>query len=81
MENKLIDTMGMYNLVVGASEIDGKSCYQIINKKYGVVEIETKLFPQAIKFMGEISAGLQAVLDMAKEDKEPSMNAVVPIKG
>jgi uncharacterized protein (UPF0128 family) len=63
-----------YTLQTGKSlneKVEGET-YQIINKKYNVVEVETTMLPQAIKFLHDLEAGLAAVQDMftVEEKKE-----------
>lgn len=56
---------------VNSKEGDNDSVYQIKNKKYGVVEVETPMLPQAIKYIHDLEAGLAAVEDIfAEEEKE-----------
>lgn len=60
-----------YTLSVGkpVGSQDDLKLYQIINKKYKVVEVETPMLPQAIKYMHDLEAGLGAVEDMYEEKK------------
>ena len=39
-------------------------CYRIVNKKYNVIEIETFLLPQALKYLDDLQAGIDAIGDM-----------------
>lgn len=64
----IIKKTNNYILKVGESTLDksvnpGVPCYQIINKEYGVAEIETFLFPQALKYLSDLQAGLDALND------------------
>lgn len=53
-----------YKLVVGiASDKNLGQCYHVINKKTEVVEVETRLLPQAITFVDQ----LQENLDLYKK--------------
>lgn len=67
----IIKSTDNYSLQVGlpvnSVEQNGE-VYQIINKKYGVVEVESTMLPQAIKFLHDLEAGLAAVGDIY-EDK------------
>jgi hypothetical protein len=54
-----------YTLTIGKpSGSDANAAYLITNKKYGVVEVESYLLPQAIKHMGDLEAALQAQTDI-----------------
>ena len=50
-----------YEMIIGNSQDSNNLCYQIVNKKTGVVEIETYLLPQAIKQLPELQAALDAI--------------------
>lgn len=67
---KIIRENKDYVLTVGISVANGEKCYQILNKEYGIVEIETTILPQAIKFFGDVVAGLDAVLDMESSNNK-----------
>lgn len=54
-----------YTLSVGNSVESGNPCYQIISKNYGVIEIESYILPQALKYISE----LQIELDKNNTDK------------
>lgn len=47
-----------YTLKVGTSSESGNKCYQIINKEWGVVEIESYILPQALKYIDELESAL-----------------------
>jgi len=72
-----IDNKGDYELVVTESQEDGKLSYQIINLKYGVIEAETRILPQALKFLEELSASLDMIADLKKEDFKSKPGEVV----
>jgi hypothetical protein len=55
-----------YMLVTGISKTDKSMCYQIFNKQYDVLEIETHILPQALKYIEDLEAGLDALTDMGK---------------
>ena len=50
-------------LVEDTNTIPHVPCYKIKNRKYGVVEIETFLLPQAIKYLDDLEASLAASYD------------------
>ena len=53
-----------YSLQVGPSiEGNNNNCYKIINSDYNVVEIETYLLPQALKYLVELQASLDKEYD------------------
>jgi len=63
--NEVIKESKVYVLEVGPSMTNETTlCYRIVNKRYNVVEIETFLLPQAIKYLDDLEAGLAAVTDM-----------------
>lgn len=53
---------------VNSSKEESGEVYQIINKSHGVVEVETTMLPQAIKYLHDLEAGLAAVQDMFEEN-------------
>lgn len=56
-----------YKLVLGESQDTNKvSLYQVVNKQYEVVEVETTILPQAIKFLHDLEASLAAAEDYSK---------------
>jgi len=55
-----------YDLIVGYSSTSSEQlCYKVKNRKYGVIEIETFLLPQAIKYLDDLEASLAASYDSA----------------
>ncbi|UOF79385.1 hypothetical protein [Caudoviricetes sp.] len=67
MDNNLIKETENYKLVVGysTSSKPGEQpllAYLIINKKYNVVEVETFLLPQALKYLKDLDEGLNMVM-------------------
>lgn len=57
-----------YTLTIGySSTIPDLKCYQIINKKYGVIEAETFVLPSALNGIDDLEAGLAAAQDMAED--------------
>lgn len=54
-----------YKVTVGASTESGNNTYQIINKKWGVIEHESYFLPQALKYCSELQAALDAHRDMS----------------
>lgn len=63
MEQQIFSTKN-YTVVVGNSTDSGNLCYQIINKKHGVIEVETYMYPQAVKYAADLEAGIAAVTDV-----------------
>lgn len=63
MEDILYSTPD-YILKVGNHTDTDNLCYQIINKKYDVIEYETYLYPQAIKYTSDLQAGVDAIKDI-----------------
>ena len=50
-----------YILQCGPSSEDKQACYQIIHKEYGVIEVETSILPQGIKYILDLQAGLDMI--------------------
>jgi hypothetical protein len=73
---KIIRENKYYVLTVGISAKTDDLCYQVINKEYEVVELESYILPQIIKYFGDLTAGLQAILDIEEDDKFTSVNVV-----
>jgi len=65
--NEIIKETENYKLVVGISTSSQNLCYQIINSKYEVLEIESYILAQAIKYIDDLEIGLQAQKDISKE--------------
>ena len=72
MIKKVIDTKGDYELVLGSSTEDGNLCYLLVNLETGVIEVETRILPQAYKYLEDLSAGLDAMKALREEDKNPT---------
>ena len=47
-----------YTLQCGPSNTDQQLCYQVVNKEYGVIEVETSILPQGLKYLMDIQLGL-----------------------
>lgn len=62
---KVIKETENYSLTVGKSVESGNPCYQLVHKTHGVIELETYIFPQALKYIDDLEAGLQAVTDIS----------------
>ena len=58
---KIIKETDNYTLQVGPSVESGNPCYQIVNKDWDVIEIETYLLPQALTYIGDLEKGLVAL--------------------
>lgn len=63
MTNKIIKSSPSYNLIIGKSEETNKLCYQVVNKEYGIVEVEANMLPAAITYLNDLQAGLDSVND------------------
>jgi hypothetical protein len=51
-----------YSVQVGNLKDKTGFSYQIINKKYGVIEIETQILPQALKHIDDLQEALDLFL-------------------
>lgn len=69
-EIKIIKQTPNYSLIIGLSTETNNRCYQIINRLYEVIEIETYLLPQALKYLLDLQAGLDALLDIKEDNKK-----------
>jgi len=67
-----------YTLQCGPSREDKQACYQIVNKQYGVIEVETSILPQAIKYIMDLQAGLD-MTDEALRGDNVNLSNVTPI--
>lgn len=56
-----------YKVIIGKDSED-QLVYQIVNVKYKVIEVETKLYPQAIKYASDLEAGLAAIIDISETE-------------
>lgn len=72
-ENKIIKQTANYILSTGLSIDSGKLCYQLINLKYGVVETESYILPQALHYLDDLEAGLAAMTDITKSNTKSSV--------
>lgn len=73
MTNKVIDETTDYTLQTGSSmETTGHTCYQVVNRVYDVIEVETQLLPQAYEYLEQLQAALDAKRDIQKEVVEDS---------
>jgi len=70
----VLQEKGEYKLIIDLSKEDNQWCYKVVNKETEVVEAETRILPQAYKFLEELSAALDAYRDLmiqdAKEKRE-----------
>jgi len=44
--------------------------YQIRNKQYGVIELDTQILPQALKFVDDLQVALDAIRDIGKSEEK-----------
>ena len=66
--SKIIKETPDYILQTGTGlEAPHSKCYQLINKVYDIVEVETQLLPQAFEYIEQIQAALDAKRDIEKE--------------
>ena len=77
MENKIYENNN-YKIILGQSEEDPTIHYLVINKEFGVVEAESRLYPQSIKYANDLDAAIVALKDI--KDYEDTNNKVVTIK-
>ncbi len=56
-----------YKVTIGTSTENTSPHYLIINKKFDVVETETQLYPQAIKYADDLDAAIFAHKDIKAE--------------
>ena len=69
MENEVtIMTKGNYTLIVDKSSDNDGLSYQVRNNLYKVIEAETRILPQAYKFLEDLSAALDVQLELELED-------------
>jgi len=68
--SNLVYTTPTYNVIVAISPDTKKECYQIVNRQWGVVEIESSIYPQAIKYANDLEAGVAAMTDISAEIKQ-----------
>ena len=55
--------------VTYTTDRDGaENCYQIINKNYNIVEIETSILPQAFKYVDDLQQGLDTITNPSTND-------------
>lgn len=71
---KVIRETTDYILQTGPTVEDdtNKTVYQLINKVYDVIEVETNLLPQAYEYLDQLQAGLDA-----RRDEEAMVNEKV----
>jgi hypothetical protein len=65
-EKNILKETKDYMLVVGNSIIDNNPIYQLINKEFGIIEIQTTIYPQALMHLSQI----QGLLDDYKRESE-----------
>lgn len=63
----LVYSTDTYDVIVAISPDTKKECYQIVNRQYGVVEIESSIYPQAIKYAIDLEAGVAAMFHISEE--------------
>lgn len=73
MENKIYENE-FYYVTTGISDEIKTIHYKVINKNYGVVEAETALYPQALKYADDLATATAALSDINKET-----NKIIPL--
>lgn len=76
----VIMTKGCYTLSVAASSDNDGLSYHIVNNVHNVVEAETRILPQAYKFLEELNAALDAQNDSMTEDTDSPRNNIHTLK-
>jgi len=63
--DSIIEETSHYKIVVGKTVTtgNGNTCYQIVNKMFGVVEVESTLLPRILKQLSLIQADLDSLVD------------------
>jgi hypothetical protein len=56
-----------YEVEVGSTKDDDGLRYLVRNKAHRVIEVETNLYPQSIKYADDLNAAIHAVNDMKNE--------------
>lgn len=56
--NNTIAEKGQYKLTLGTGT-DQQRCYLLVNSDTGVIEVETKILPQAYQYLNDLSSGLE----------------------
>lgn len=64
-----------YKVTIGTSSENASPHYLVINKKFDVIEAETQLYPQAIKYADDLDTAIFALSDI-KEDKNSIVKKV-----
>lgn len=64
MENikVLLAAKGSYELTIGVGTDDGLPCYLLTNIETGVIEVETKVLPQAYQYLNDLDGGLKEAI-------------------
>ena len=66
MTQKSIIENSNYYVIVGVTEENKIPHYLVINKKYDVIEAETSIYPQALKYAADLDAAIYALSDISK---------------
>lgn len=65
MDNIIKETANYILAVAPSVDGSGTLTYQITNKAYGVIEVQTFLLPQALKHLDDLEAALAAQIDIS----------------
>lgn len=71
MTGKVIKNTADYELIVGVSTDTKLLCYQVINIVHDVIEAESQILPQALEYLEQI----QAALDARRDDEKALSDA------
>ena len=63
----------LYLLRSALSSDTGNKTYVVINKEYGVVEIECYMLPQALKYLEELDTALVAAYDSYAPEEQTNI--------
>jgi len=69
----VIAETSLYTLKSIISSESGNKAYAVINKEYGVIEIECYMLPQALKYLEEIDTALVAAYDSYAPDEKTNI--------
>jgi len=81
-QGEVVHKLGNYSIVFVHSVEDSGPGFQVVNSLTDAPEVETKILPQALKYLVDLNAGLDAMIDMINEpvakqvDKHPTLKTV-----
>jgi len=77
---RIVDTLGDYAVII-VPGADGTGEYAVTNTVYGVVEAQTPLLPQALEYLEQLQAGLDARRDSLADAAQVVDIALASAKG